>query len=267
VVQISVILPTYRRPVLLRRAIASVLSQDFTDIEVIVVNDDPDLAPDVPSRDPRVRVLQNARSKGACGARNTGIFAASGRWVTGLDDDDQFQPGRLSSLMQAYGPGTSFVSSNIAIDDGRTVSTYFGCARTIGFQDLLWGNCVGSQVLTERSKLLDVGGFDEGLESGQDWDLWLRLTKRWGVGRRIAEALYLQHVEHGGVRISTGPRRLQGLHDLYLKFEPEMNASQRLWNRIQLRRFAGKAWIGLFLVSIADMRCANHYKNMLLKRW
>lgn len=266
-VQISVIIPTYRRPALLRRAIASVLSQDFTDIEVIVVNDDPDLAPDVPSRDPRVRVLQNARSKGACGARNTGILAASGHWVTGLDDDDEFQPGRLSSLMRAYGKAMSFVSSNISIDDGRTVRTYFGGARAIGFEDLLWGNCVGSQVLTERSKLLDVGGFDESLPSGQDWDLWLRLTQRWGSGRRIAAPLYLQYVEHGGVRISTGPRRLQGLHDLYRKFEPDMNASQRLWNRIQLRRFAGKAWVGLFLLSIADRRCANHYKNMVLKRW
>jgi glycosyltransferase involved in cell wall biosynthesis len=89
----SVIIPTYRRPELLAEAVASVLAQTRSDWECVVVDDGGGLAIDPP--DPRVRVLTRPRAGGPAAARNTGVAAARGRWLTFLDDDDRYTPRRL----------------------------------------------------------------------------------------------------------------------------------------------------------------------------
>ncbi len=94
----TVVIPTHNRSILLKRAVESVLSQTFEDFELIVIDDHStdDTASVVKSfTDPRIRYLINQRTKGACGARNTGIFSAKGKWVAFLDDDDVWLPEKL----------------------------------------------------------------------------------------------------------------------------------------------------------------------------
>ena len=101
---ISVYMPTHNRGVILRRAIESVLSQSFTDIELIVVNDG--------SSDGTVNILKEYEEgyknfifytfdqpKGACAARNYAINLAQGHYITGIDDDDEWLPNRLENFM------------------------------------------------------------------------------------------------------------------------------------------------------------------------
>ena len=97
---VSVIIPTYKRPELLKRAIRSVLLQDYFNLEVVVIGDNcPDLSP-FPDR--RVRIFNLPKNHGAGGAapRNYGINLAAGSWIAYLDDDNMLLFNHLSSLYE-----------------------------------------------------------------------------------------------------------------------------------------------------------------------
>ncbi len=89
----SIIIPTYRRPDLLVEALESVVAQTRHDWECLVVDDGGGQVA-VPD-DPRIRVLVRPVTGGPAAARNTGIEAAGGRFLTFLDDDDRYAPRRL----------------------------------------------------------------------------------------------------------------------------------------------------------------------------
>jgi glycosyltransferase involved in cell wall biosynthesis len=104
---VSVVIPTYKRVDLLRKAVTSVLTQSYKTLEVIIVGDHcPELdsaAFDVSpySQEPRVRVINLAENHGAGGAepRNVGINLAAGAWIAYLDDDNTWAKDHVSNLM------------------------------------------------------------------------------------------------------------------------------------------------------------------------
>jgi glycosyltransferase involved in cell wall biosynthesis len=95
---VSVIIPTLNRPATLTRALRSVTTQTFQDLEILVVIDGPD-AETIPgiieALDPRIRVLALPANVGLAEARNVGIRQARGRWVALLDDDDEWFADKL----------------------------------------------------------------------------------------------------------------------------------------------------------------------------
>ena len=103
---ISVIIPTYKRePELLNRAIDSVLSQDYSNIEVVVVDDNakwPEYRKKVITlmeeytKDKRVSFIQNEENLGGGGSRNQGVNVSRGEYLAFCDDDDWFMPGKLT---------------------------------------------------------------------------------------------------------------------------------------------------------------------------
>lgn len=99
---VSVIIPTRGRPQLLRRAVASVLEQDADVLlDVIIVYDggDIDLLDDVPRGRHRIRAIDNARTPGLAGARNTGIDAVTAPLIAFCDDDDEWDPAKLTAQL------------------------------------------------------------------------------------------------------------------------------------------------------------------------
>ncbi len=101
---ISVIIPTYGRAALLRRAFMSALQQTEQRLEVVVVIDgeDPDsLAVLQVTGDARVRWITLAGASGGARARNAGVEAAMGEWIAFLDDDDEWLPNKLELQLQA----------------------------------------------------------------------------------------------------------------------------------------------------------------------
>ena len=98
----SVVIPTWGRPTLVRRALDSVLSQTERSIEVIVVIDGPDpatIAALAEVGDGRVRTVELPERGGAAAARNQGIGAATAPWVALLDDDDEWLPEKLATQL------------------------------------------------------------------------------------------------------------------------------------------------------------------------
>ena len=99
---VSVIVPTRQRSNLVGRAVCSILSQTFTDFEIVVVDSNlgdlqiaryPERAPWL--SDPRVRLVENSHAHNAASARNLGLANARGKWITYLDDDDTYHPKKL----------------------------------------------------------------------------------------------------------------------------------------------------------------------------
>src|SRR2546423_502644 len=106
-VAISIIVPTRLRHHLLPRAVRSLLAQTFTDFEILVVDDNPAEArvstdPALHSllQHPKVRLLTHDQPRNAAAARNVGLRAARGEWITYLDDDDAYQPAKLERQWQ-----------------------------------------------------------------------------------------------------------------------------------------------------------------------
>jgi hypothetical protein len=102
--KVSAVIPSRNRPQIVRRAVLSALAQTFTDLEVVVVVDGPDVITVEVLRqmnDPRLRVIELEESVGASEARNIGALRAHGKWIALLDDDDEWLPNKIEKQLMA----------------------------------------------------------------------------------------------------------------------------------------------------------------------
>lgn len=148
--EVSIILPTYNRVDVIGRAVASIIEQTFCDWELLVVDDgSTDGTIDrLQGLDGRIRFLRQS-NLGVAAARNTGIAAATGRFVAFMDSDDEWRPEFLaltSAFLRSH-PGEHWVAteSHEDLGDGgppilhsRTdiASSYHAFARSIGSRSL-----------------------------------------------------------------------------------------------------------------------------------
>ena len=130
--RVSVIMRTFNRPAMLRRALESVREQTWKNREVVVINDGgedvADVLADFEGRlDIQYVSFTPDTKPGRCGAANAGIEVASGEYIAYLDDDDLYYPQHLSSLMERVADtGTRCVYSfaNVATEEPRAGGTY-----------------------------------------------------------------------------------------------------------------------------------------------
>jgi glycosyltransferase involved in cell wall biosynthesis len=183
---VSVVIPAYNAAWCVRKAIDSVLTQDFHDFEIIVVDDGStdDTASVLAAYGDTIRVVSQ-RNGGLSSARNSGIRVARGELVAFLDADDWWLPGKLArqiALMRAH-PGIGFSSTSARVEHpGGQVLTLWRCAQWEGsFLVHLFGSNAdvagsGSAVIVRRVLFDRVGEFDEALRSLEDIDMWMRLA-------------------------------------------------------------------------------------------
>ena len=267
---VSIVIPTHARPRLLRRALRSALTQSYQRIEVIVIDDSrrgEGLEVCHAIHDERLRAYPNRRTKGACGSRNTGIELARGTFYTGLDDDDYFHRERVLTLLQVYRPQYAFVAANVLQRRDASTAPRFRGQRLVRLSDILWGNCVGNQILSETCKVREVGAFDETLDAAQDFDLWIRMLARWGTALRVAQCLYTMDLGHGGDRIGTTVdvgRRVRAILD---RHGDKLNAAQRLLYASRERRHGGRSYLGCAAMSLCYPATWNYWSKRLTRVW
>jgi len=185
---VSVILPTYNRGWVLREAIDSVLAQDFTDFELIVVDDGStdDTEQLLDAYDQDLIVLRQS-NQGVSAARNQGIAAAGGRLVAFLDSDDLWLPGKLGRQVDFFNSNPAAVinqTEEIWIRNGVRVNPKTRHHKFSGMifeQSLALCLVSPSAVMIKRSLFDEVGLFDEDLPACEDYDLWLRISWRYPV--------------------------------------------------------------------------------------
>lgn len=210
---VSVIMPTCERPHLINRAVESVLSQTFKDLELIIIDDaskDETREQVLKNSDPRIHYIRHESRKGGAAARNTGIRIAKGNYLAFLDDDDEWFPNKLQLQIDLLENSSSKVglvySGYLMVDQitGKQIGSHTPIHKGDLLGDLLLYNWVGStsSVLLRKECLNRVGFFDEKLPIFQDYDLWIRLAKEFHFSY-IKDPLLVYYVH--GERISTRP--------------------------------------------------------------
>ena len=222
---ISVVLPTYNRARILRRAMLSVLRQSFGDLELIVVDDgSTDGTAQLVGEftDPRVRYVTRQCNGGVAAARNTGVRAARGRYLAFQDSDDEWLLDKLArqvSDLQPLDETTMSVCGLLRCGGLRGQAWLLTYPRTaadwangLDRRGVLVSNVAYTQSwLVPRHAVLEAGGFDERLCIWDDWDLLVRLASRLTL-RPLPAPLVVS--ERGSDSLSENPARF--LHDLPL---------------------------------------------------
>lgn len=206
---ISIYMPTHNRVLLLQRAVQSVLNQTYKNFELIIVDDGSSdetwaYLQDLAERFCSIKCYRVDTPQGACNARNIAIQSAKGKYITGLDDDDEFKPDRLSQLLDAYQPDYAFVCTNFSEQKNGCQSVNEQMAKDIirSSSTLIFQNTASNQIFTETYKLLAIGGFNINLKKLQDWDVWLRLSIQFGDFLKLASPSYIMHHDHEGPRVT-----------------------------------------------------------------
>jgi len=189
---VSVYTPTKNRLELLIKAIDSVLGQTHQDIEMIVINDgstDGTAAylEERAQKDHRLRFVNKTISEGAPKARNMAITMAKGEFITGLDDDDAFQPNRVEAfiaywqLLKNLGlQPACLYSQDIIVKNGiADVGTHK--KGSITYRDMIEFNYIGNQIFAPKQYFVEAGLFDEQLPAWQDMDMFIRVLKKFGT--------------------------------------------------------------------------------------
>lgn len=240
---VSAIVTTHNRPNLLPRALDSVAVQTYENLELVVVDDgsEPDVASIVEQYKKAlpVKYLRNEEAQGACRARNKGIEVANGVFIAGLDDDDAWTKDRIEKLVAANSDEYAFVTSDVRMMYKKGTPVWRK-PKEITLNDLLYSNYVGNQGLIEKERLLAVSGFDESLDAAQDYDLWIRLSERYGPVRNVQEPLQNIYLDHDSERISNPKAQLRGYLKVYQKHKSKMNRSQRKYQLYIIRKVTGK---------------------------
>lgn len=184
---ISIVLPTFNTPeIWLRRCLDSVLAQNYPYWELCIA-DDASTEPHIRrvldeyvARDARVRVTWRERNGHISAASNSALAMARGDFIALLDHDDELHPQALAIMaaaLQEHPQWRMAYSDEDKIDgEGRRYDPYF---KPDWNPDLLYGqNCVSHLGIYDRALVNAIGGFREGLEGSQDWDLALRCVER-----------------------------------------------------------------------------------------
>ena len=214
---VSVYVPTKNRAELLTRAVDSVLNQSYPSWELLIVNDGSTdgtraFLAELALRDSRVKAFHNEDSKGAPHCRNLAIRAASGAFVTGLDDDDWFHPNRLAALVgywrlleeSAEAFSCIYTQEVYAREEERSFSQKPGSVHA---EDLYFYNLVGNQVFARKETYMDAGLFDESMPAWQDLDMFIRLLTKFGPAKLLDGRLYFTNQQARRDRISVGSKQ------------------------------------------------------------
>lgn len=188
-VRYSVVIPLYNKEHYIKNTLQSVLKQTYKDYEIIVVDDgSADRSAEIVKEmnEPEVRLIQQP-NQGVAVARNTGIMAAKGEFISFLDADDCWKPEYLATihrLTKKYPESDIFVTAyQIQMQGGKmNYSTRknpkHGCLDSYwltlaGGYDFVWT----SATTIRRSALIDAGCFKPGEKIGQDLDMWARVAR------------------------------------------------------------------------------------------
>jgi len=196
---VSIIIPTWNRPLGLERALRSIHGQEYPNLEVIVINDGGASPCAIcESFDPllRLRLIDLDVPIGPAGARNLGLINADGPLLAFLDDDDVFLPSHLSLAVNALlaSPADLVYTGAVVSRTWRDRLPQLPAAmplKALPFNDsmLLAANFIHTGAVVVRNFASSDVRFDEDLRYCEDWDLWLALRTELGFRMSLVNAI------------------------------------------------------------------------------
>jgi glycosyltransferase involved in cell wall biosynthesis len=235
--QVSVVLPTFNRADVLGRSIQSVLSQSFTDFELIVVDDasqDNTISVVHSFTDPRIRYIKNKENLGGAESRNVGIQHAQAEIIAFQDSDDEWRPMKLEKCVRELRDNKDLIGVYSAYwqINGNNVR-YMPISQPSKIDEdmnkaLLWGSFVGTPTAVVYKKYInDCSGFDKEMPRFQDWELFIRLSSR-GKFLFIDEPLILSYCTPGSISTNI-LRGLNAFERIYEKNKVAIKKDKKLY--------------------------------------
>lgn len=223
--KVSVVIPTYGRPLLLKRAINSVINQTYSNVEIIVVDDNGENSPNQKETQKMVSEYENLvylklkQNSGGAVARNLGAKRSSGEYICFLDDDDEFLPTKLEKQVGVFKESQNELSvvgcyADILGDNQDLIrKEVCNIKGDVYFYQLKNNVCTTSIAMIRSKYFKMVGGFDD-VSSSQEHRLFIKIFAVNPYYDYVPESL-VKIYHHAGERISTGAKKADGAIELY----------------------------------------------------
>ncbi|GAB3313429.1 glycosyltransferase family 2 protein [Haloplanus salinarum] len=240
--KISVVIPTYNREDTISRAVDSVLEQTIDDFEIVIVDDgSKDNTQKIIEgyNDDRIRYIEHEENRGQNVARNTGLKATEGMYISYLDSDDVLLPQHLEKSINKLGELSDkfagIVTGYEDVVDSRKLSQP-GYDGRITYDDLIrdmYDRIGGLSLLTFRADILDeVGIHDEDVINSTDLDFYLQILEEYdlfGIDEVLCRRFkQTDSVSMNAELVAKGERTILSKHGD--KLTPE-NRAKRRYNR------------------------------------
>jgi len=265
---ISVVIPTYNHAKFLRRALESIVSQEFKDWEIIIIDNHSDDNTDevVDSFKGSTIKFLKIHNGGVIGAsRNYGVDEAKGEWIAFMDSDDLWYPSRLSSCVQYCESSNSefdVISTDeimVFSDIDKKKTLKHGPSSENMYRDmLLYGNRLSPSATIVRKSFLDQHNlrFSESQEfvTAEDYDFWMRLA------RNKAKFIFLRNVEgeysiHGNNASSQLDKQASANKCVLMEHVFELQEFEtdksKLWRKVRSRIYFSDALKRLKVLNIS----------------
>ncbi|MCF6250977.1 MAG: glycosyltransferase family 2 protein [Methylococcaceae bacterium] len=198
---VSIIIPTFNRSKLLKRALESIYKQSYSEYEIIVIDDGSTdkTAEMISALFADVNYIYQSNS-GVSAARNKGLEQAKGEWLAFLDSDDEWLPQKLEKQLDELKSMAEYKichTEELWMRNGIRVNQMKKHKKAGGW---IFPQCLPlcamspSSILINQSVFDDIGDFDAQLPACEDYDLWLRITAKYPV-------LYIEEpqiIKYGG---------------------------------------------------------------------
>ncbi|MCC3356090.1 glycosyltransferase family 2 protein [Bacillus sp. REN16] len=245
-IKISIVIPTYKRSDFLLRAIDSLLHQTYSNVEIIVIDDNvsnsefrllTEQKMEKYKDNKKIIYIKNKENLGGALARNVGIYKATGEFVTFLDDDDIYLPNKVENQLQYMIKNELDLSfTNVRIHNTNNKLVDFRehpYIKSFSNDELLKQHIMHHLTPTatymfKREALISIGGFDD-VKVGQEFMLMLKaIESNLKIGY-LPVADIIQYI-HPGERISIGQNKIEKekeLFDFKQKYMKQLTFRQR----------------------------------------
>lgn len=228
---VSVIIPTFQRPNYLERALTSVLKQTYPNLEIIIVDDNnegdtyrkktEELLKKY-SGYKNIKYLKHKNNLGVAEARNTGIKAATGKYICFLDDDDEYLPEKIYKQYLKF-KNSKYNKLGFVYCWAKEVYSDGGLQRLIRLnikgralaEHIIHGLC-GPQFIFLSAEIFSEVGFFNKLIVGEDFDLILRILEKGYNVDLVSEILLVLHF-HNKERLTNSLKQINTINYFFKK--------------------------------------------------
>ena len=197
---VSVIITTYNRLELLKKALKSVQKQSYDNIEIIVVDgSDNKLTENYISNDGSIIYAKSKKNHPNI-LRNLGLECSNGDFIAFLDDDDTWEKEKIEKQIQCFQNndiGLCYTGKNVLDKNDQKINYSYKSGRfSSDFKSILWDNFIGitSSIMIKKNILDVTGFFDEKLPALQDYDFCIRVCQNFqvlGINEALVNYKYL----------------------------------------------------------------------------
>lgn len=198
---VSIIMAAYNAEKTIEQAINSVLSQTYTNFELLVVNDcskdrTVELVKSFAATDQRVRLISNVKNSGVSYTRKHGLEEANGSWIAILDSDDAWAPDKLEKqieLQKKMNADLLFTGSAFMDSDGQPIDWYLQAPTEVTYRQLLKQNVLSnSSALVRKELYAKYYAVGDGMH--EDFAIWLSILKEGRKAYGVDEPLLIYRI-------------------------------------------------------------------------